>query len=253
MSISLDRGTEHHVSNSSLVSIGGELPYYLELRTGKLLDLLLSLGNRKGTERRKKARKWLYSRSRPGFYFKFDENLHLAYADQRDGHGTQHWWRLFFNQQYQQRIEDITKGSALAVGTKAPTNDRSGAGHNADREWGGMYFRSSAEIAIAEELDKKNVLFFGNVRGRLNDKDLPVTKASETMSGRVEVDFLVFKNRKCMVLEVDGNHHQEGTQTIRDYARDRVLLREGIPTARFTASECFNKAAEVVTEFLALF
>lgn len=56
-----------------------------------------------------------------------------------------------------------------------------------------------------------------------------------------------------MILEVDGQHHQEGTNTIRDYVRDRVLLREGIPTARFTAQECLNQTSDVVTEFLELF
>jgi hypothetical protein len=34
---------------------------------------------------------------------------------------------------------------------------------------------------------------------------------------------------------------------------DRVLLREGIPTPRFTAFECINKTVDVVTEFLELF
>lgn len=56
-----------------------------------------------------------------------------------------------------------------------------------------------------------------------------------------------------MILEVDGQHHQEATQTIRDYVRDRVLLREGIPIARFTAQECMTRTADVVTEFLELF
>ena len=55
-----------------------------------------------------------------------------------------------------------------------------------------------------------------------------------------------------MILEVDGQQHREGSQTIRDYVRDRVLLREGIPTARFTAQECINKTADVITEFLKL-
>jgi hypothetical protein len=54
-------------------------------------------------------------------------------------------------------------------------------------------------------------------------------------------------------LEVDGQHHQNGEQTLRDYVRDRVLLREGIPTARFTAEDCFNRSAEVVDEFLGMF
>jgi very-short-patch-repair endonuclease len=55
-----------------------------------------------------------------------------------------------------------------------------------------------------------------------------------------------------MILEVDGQHHHEGSQTVRDYLRDRVLLREGIPTARFTAQECLNQTADVITEFLKL-
>ncbi len=35
--------------------------------------------------------------------------------------------------------------------------------------------------------------------------------------------------------------------------RDRVLLKEGIPTVRFTAKECHEKTADVVTEFMAIF
>ena len=89
-----------------------------------------------------------------------DNHLHLAYADQRDGHGTQHWWRLFFDEQFREKIEHATKSSALTVG-KSSGNNRSSAGHNGYKEWGGMYFRSSAEIAIASELDKRNILFLG--------------------------------------------------------------------------------------------
>ena len=63
------------------------------------------------------------------------------------------------------------------------------------------------------------------MRGRLNEQDLPAAKASQCLSGRVELDFLVFQNRKCMILEVDGQHHQEGTQTIRDYVRSRFTKR----------------------------
>ena len=254
MNLLIENGREHHVSSSSLVSLGGKLPYYHELRTSVLLNVLITFSSKQDKKTiRKKINQWLYSRTRPGFYLELDNHLHLAYADQRDGHGSQHWWRLFFDDQYREQIENATKSSALTVGTKVPESNRSSAGHNAYKEWGGMYFRSSAEIAIAEELDKRNVLFFGNIRGRLSDKDSPAAKASQCLSGRVELDFLVFKDRKCMILEVDGQHHQEGTQTIRDYVRDRVLLREGIPTARFTAQECIAKTVDVVTEFLKLF
>lgn len=50
--------------------------------------------------------------------------------------------------------------------------------------------------------------------------------------------------RRC----VGGQQHQEGV--IRGYVQDRVLLREGIPTARFLASKCVSQPAEVVIEFL---
>ncbi len=34
---------------------------------------------------------------------------------------------------------------------------------------------------------------------------------------------------------------------------DRIMLRERIPTVRFTAKECREKTADVMTEFLAIF
>ncbi len=113
-----------------------------------------------------------------------------------------------------------------------------------------MYFRSKSEIKIAKELYKRDVLFFANVRGQVSCQGSPASENSGNLPGRLEVDFLVFHKNKCMILEVDGQHHQDESQAFRDYVRDRVLLREGIPTARFTADECFNQPTEVVTEFL---
>jgi very-short-patch-repair endonuclease len=72
------------------------------------------------------------------------------------------------------------------------------------------------------------------------------------LTGRVEADFLVFSQGKCVVLEVDGAHHAEGSQVIRDYARDRVLLRSGLPTVRFTAKDCMERPDEVVAELLSI-
>jgi protein associated with RNAse G/E len=91
-------------------------------------------------------------------------------------------------------------------------------------EWGGIYFRSQVEIRIAQELDKRGVLFFGNVRGRFNLDDSPVSK--DLLNGRVELDFLVFHQGKCLILEIDGVHHKK--QVERDYSRDRVLLKQGM-------------------------
>ncbi len=253
------QGIEHQVKGSSIVPIGGKLKYYLELKTGKLLDLLVQLSTESNntTNLRKKINNYLYSKTRPGFYLEFNEHLHLAYGDQRDGHGTQHWWRLFFDNYYKQQVEQFTNGSALAVpGKDTPLND-SGKEIKTDinpmYEWGGMYFRSKAEIKIAEELDSKGVLFFANSRGRIGRQGSPISEASNFLTGRLEVDFMVFLKGKCMILEVDGNHHQESLQTSRDYVRDRVLLREGLPTVRFTAKECFEKPENVVIEFLSIF
>lgn len=251
-----DSGIEHQLGSSALVPIGGRLPYYLELQTGRLLDLLMSLSPPTRINNfREKLRTRLYSRTRPGFYIEMNPSLHLAYADQRDGHGTQHWWRLFFDDKFRVKIESLIKSSALTVTNQESRNNENFTNANANNliEWGGMYFRSKTEVKIAETLYNNNVLFFANVRGQISPQGSPASVASEQLTGRVEVDFLVFYKGKCRILEVDGQHHQEGSQTVRDYVRDRTLLREGIPTARFTANECYNRPADVVTEFLNMF
>ncbi|MBD2167322.1 DUF559 domain-containing protein [Calothrix membranacea FACHB-236] len=258
------QGVEHKVKGGSIVSIGGKLPYYLEVQTSKLLDLLVILSRQNNSQEktlRDKINRYLYSKTTPGFYLEFNEHLHLAYADQRNGHGTQHWWRLFFDSHYKQKVEEITRGTSLAVpGKDVPHSSDADPGHeyvgthsHPQWEWGGMYFRSKAEIKVAEELDKYEVLFFANSRGRIGKQGSPVSDASGWLTGRVETDFLVFYKRKCMILEVDGQHHQESLQITRDYVRDRVFLREGIATVRFAAKECFEQTADVIVEFLNMF
>jgi hypothetical protein len=247
--------TEYQLNSSALIPIGGKLPYYQELQTSKLLDFLLTLFKSPEKQQlRQKIRNWLYSKTRPGFYIELNPNLHLAYADQRGGHGTQHWWRLFFNEKLKARVEQVLNRTALSVANVDSAHEENFRGNdNSPLEWGGMYFRSKTEIKIAETLYNNNVLFFANVRGRVACQGSPASEASGWLTGRVEADFLVFYKGKCMILEVDGQHHQEGSQTVRDYVRDRVLLREGIPTVRFTADECFNRPADVVAEFLNAF
>jgi len=252
-------GIERKVTGGALVPLCSHLPYYLELKTGKLLDVLLVLfssrinQNSHQKEFREKINKWLFTKTRPGIYIELDSHFHLAYADQRDGHGTQHWWRLFFDEHSKEKVETASRSSALTIstrGTEDPNRETSRSENvytNSLKEWGGMYFRSESEIRIAEKLDEAGVLFFANARGRINSKDSPI---SSEHSGRLEVDFLVCHQGKCMTLEVDGKHHQENGQVLRDYTRDRLFLREGIPTVRFTAEECYHRASEVVNEFL---
>ncbi|PNJ93200.1 hypothetical protein CEP14_13910 [Cylindrospermopsis raciborskii C04] len=110
----------------------------------------------------------------------------------------------------------------------------------------GMYFSSKVEMKVAQELDKRGVTFFANVRGRYSLEGSPVSK--DLLNGRVELDFLVFHRGKCAILQVDGPQHKG--QRERDYAGDRVLLKEGIPTVRFTDKECRERTGDVVTEFL---
>jgi hypothetical protein len=243
-------GIEHQAPSGSLVPLGGKLPLTQELRTSQLLDFIVVMTPNKDKNLRQRINRSLFAKTRPGFYMEIKPNLHLAYADQRDGHGSQHWWRLFFDDQWKDTIEWVIKGTALVVGQ---SNQANGNGHNSPIEWGGMYFRSTAEVKIAEALDKRGVLFFANARGRVSSQGSPVSASSSWLTGRIEIDFLVFLEGQCISLEVDGKHHEEDIQTQRDYIRDRVLLRERIPTARFAASECLQQPDAVIEEFLNLF
>lgn len=244
------KGTERVAESNPLVALGGKLPYSLELKTPKLLDVLMALFPSL-TQDRKKTNNFLYSKSRPGFYLEIRDFLHLAYADQRDGHGTPHWWRLFFDDRLQSRIEELTKSNALVRVSEKPTA-QANTGVNAPYEWGGMYFRSKVEIVIAEELNRRGLLFFANVRGRFGLEGSPVSAASSLVNGRIELDFLVFHQGQCAILEVDGGHHQQKTQAHLDSIRNRILLREGIVTVHFTAEECISNASDVVNELLGI-
>jgi len=119
--------------------------------------------------------------------------------------------------------------------------------------WNGMYFRSKAELKIAQMLQQRGVLFFANSQGTASLTDLPVTRDAHGMVERIEADSLVFLNGQCICLEVDSQHHLNGKNAYRDFAKERVLLREQTSTVRFPAQECLAQPDEVVTEFLNLF
>ncbi len=140
---------------------------------------------------------------------------------------------------------------AIVVATGEETKTEAKDYYQGLKEYYGMYFRSEAEIIIAKQLVEAKVLFFANIRGHINGEKSPVSASKIT--GRIELDFLIFKNGKCICLEVDGSQHNGNGQSERDYVRDRLILREGIPTVRFTAQECFTQPKQVVEEFLNLF
>jgi hypothetical protein len=248
---------EHQTKGNNLVPIGGKLPYYLELQTGRVLDILIQLFQhqlpKNRSEARNKIKNWLYNRARPGCYLELGQHFHIAYGHQKDGRNTQHYWRLFFDDTLKKTIETIVNSSAMVINPQKTTtdDDNSRNGNEGLKEWGGMYFRSEAEIRLAEELNHRGLMFFANVRGMVNTASSPISKNQTT--GRLEIDFFVFDGGKCFSIEVDGNHHQQIGQVNRDYARDRLLLKEQIPTARFTANECYQQPEQVVSEIIALF
>ena len=185
----------------------------------------------------------LYPWTRPGFYKRLGESLHLGYAGQPDGHGTQHHWRLFYDERLKERLEPMGVGSTS--GSQAGNSTGQGT-----IEWGGLYLRSEAELRIAKALDQQEILFFANARGRVSLLDAPVS--NDQSNGRVEADFMIFHQGNCLILEVDGQHHLEGEQATRDYVRDRMLLRAGLPTVRFTGRDCLDRPQAVVAECLSI-
>lgn len=242
-------GDEHNLDESAIVLKSSSLRYFIELRTSSLIDYILKIySNNRFNYTRKSINDWLYIRTKPGFYKELAPNLHLAYADQREGHKSQHWWKLFFNEDYKSNILNNIKLEIFDVQSKRSKDDT-----NAQHQWGGLNFRSKTEVRIAHALYNKRVLFFANSRAFMDLSDLPVSNIENQSKERVEIDFLVFYKQKCMILEVDGEHHQQTSQKARDYRRDRVLLRDGIRTVRFNANECYKHPLDVVTEFLNLF
>jgi hypothetical protein len=117
---------------------------------------------------------------------------------------------------------------------------------NADnaKTWNGFRFRSVTETHIADALDRAGVLFFPLPKGRLNGP-----------RGRVnrEPDFLVCKDGKWGILEVDGAPYHPPQRTVQDHERDRLFLQHGIRIAQhFDATDCFATPDKVVSDFLRL-
>ena len=151
-------------------------------------------------------------------------------------------------------VERAANSTALVVGTKQPQEEiRSSLQGAPSMCWNGMYFRSKAEIAVAKELQAAGVMFFANSQGSASLQNMPVTTTSYGLVERLETDFLIFRGEQCICLEVDGRQHQQREHAFRDYAKERVLLKERIATVRFPAQDCLSRPAAVVAEFLHLF
>ena len=223
-----------------LVPVGGELPHGRELQTSALLNCLQAvLPKTQGRENRKRLCNFLGARTRVGMYLRLSENLHLAYADQCNGRGTQHWWRLFYSDSVAPVIEAQLDGSPAA---------HSHSPGQPQLHWGGMSFRSQEELQMAQALHRQGLTFFANSQGMTSLTGLPVTAEAHGMVERLEVDFLVFHRGACLALEIDGRHHHEQTVAFRDFAKERVLLKAGLPTVRFPTDDCRRSPERVVAE-----
>ncbi len=110
------------------------------------------------------------------------------------------------------------------------------------RVWNNLNFRSQSEIRIAQALDRARVLFFPNCRGRVGPD-----------RGNREVDFLVCHKGRWGILEVDGEPFHPPSRTAEDHARDRIFREHGVPVVEhFEATQCYERADEVVARFLQL-
>jgi hypothetical protein len=132
---------------------------------------------------------------------------------------------------------------ALLRGDTITNQGLPGGSQRAILSWNGLRFRSQTEIRIAQELDRRKVLFLPNCLARLGLRERQ----------NREADFLICAEGKWGILEVDGDLAHPPTRTAEDHERDRLFQTHGILLAQhFAASECWENADGVVTKFLAL-
>ena len=107
--------------------------------------------------------------------------------------------------------------------------------------WNNLNFRSREERLIAQELDKRDILFFPNCAARLGTPGNRHTK---------EPDFLICRNGKWGILQVDGWFHHRHT-VAQDQNIDRQFDLYGIRVIqRFTGEQCGKEPDKVVEIFL---
>jgi len=111
-----------------------------------------------------------------------------------------------------------------------------------------LRFRSHAEIAIYNELKRRNVLFFPNPAAVFGSATNP------DMVQKREPDFLICDNGKWGILEVNGEPYHSGpVTTAKDHERFRLFQRHGLFfTQAYDANPCRNDPAKVVGDFLKL-
>lgn len=105
-----------------------------------------------------------------------------------------------------------------------------------------LKFASASEIRIAQELERRGVLFFPLAVG-------VVSETGEGYKDRREVDFLVCQDGAFGVLEVSyhPNRYEQDSEKNAWIKRHGVLCVE-----HYSAERCYNQSSDVVSEFLAV-
>ena len=110
-----------------------------------------------------------------------------------------------------------------------------------------LRFRSRSEIAIYDELKRRDVLFFPNPAAMLG-------RVPPEAVERREPDFIVCHRGKWGLLEVSGEPwHSGAISTAKDHDRSRLFQHYGLVCVQhFDAARCRHSPADVVDEFLLL-
>jgi hypothetical protein len=150
--------------------------------------------------------------------------------------------RLFVTAQYLETLDPNWRQELLEIASgRGVHNQAVEIPNRTTVAWNSLRFRSESERRIAIALDQTGALFLPNCLARLSNGDSRLTR---------EADFLVCKDGKWGVLEVDGPFHPRAAV---DHERDRLFQEHGIRvTQRFDWEECYNDAPGVVRKFLTL-
>lgn len=109
-------------------------------------------------------------------------------------------------------------------------------------KWNELRYASASEIRVAQELERRKVLFFPLAVGVR-------AESGKNWQDHREVDFLICDNGVWGILEV-AYHPNRYEQ---DAEKDLWFKRSGILCIQhFTAERCYNEPAKVVSEFFAV-
>jgi len=184
---------------------------------------------------------WLHANVKDKFKGKMGLGKYvLEHYEKPQGDRKEHRWKISTeNTNEKARLDQAVKKQQPGLVIASEPIPKAEGNFN----WNGLNLRSIAEQKIAEELEKRHILFFVNARCRISDRrNIVETK---------EADFIIFYKKQARILEVDGREYHQSAAT--DHQRDRLFERHGIRCTRFTANECLNDPQNVVDEFLELF